>query len=177
MDSFERIIRVSPKRKRGLFWDVSDVKQWIGPSADLAANMPLPYYQTYGTAADYDYYTEDEENERDMERLKEMYPQIAKQIAAYVEEECDKMEYEGSMMFDESPDRLMMRRIAKKIYDKMQEEDQAEPESQDENFAAIQEMKRKDPPGRNWLGDLIEVMLCQEVYRRRCRRRRCRRWY
>ena len=41
------------------------------------------------------------EYERDMERMKQMYPDKAKKVQRYVEDECDKMEYEGSMMFDE----------------------------------------------------------------------------
>ena len=176
MDSFERIIRVSPKGKNKILWDSRGTNQWIKASSNPETDMPLPYYQTYGQIPEY--YMEDQENERDMERLKEMYPQIAKKIAGYVEEECDKMEYEGSMMFDESPDRLMMRRIAKMIYDKMKEEYPVEEgEDKEENLVMNQEIQRRYPPGKNWLGDLVEVMLYQEVYRRRCRRRRCRRWY
>ena len=48
-----------------------------------------------------DIYSEEMEYERDMERMKQMYPDKAKKVQRYVEDECDKMEYEGSMMFDE----------------------------------------------------------------------------
>ena len=48
-----------------------------------------------------DIYSEEMEYERDMERMKQMYPDKAKKVQRYVEDECDKMEYDGSMMFDE----------------------------------------------------------------------------
>ena len=35
--------------------------------------------------------------------MKSMYPMSAKKILPYVEEECDRMEYEGSMIYDEYP--------------------------------------------------------------------------
>lgn len=41
-----------------------------------------------------------------------------RKVQELVEEECDKMEYEGSLMFDEYPDRLMLRQICKRIRDK-----------------------------------------------------------
>ena len=63
-------------------------------------------------------FLEEAEYERDMEQLKRLYPQEVRTIQELVEEECDKMEYEGSMMFDEYPDRLMMRQICDRVYQK-----------------------------------------------------------
>ena len=51
------------------------------------------------------------EYQRDLDRMKEMYPMEIRKVQELVEEECDKMEYEGSLMFDEYPDRLMLRQI------------------------------------------------------------------
>ena len=62
-------------------------------------------------------YLEELEYERDMQKLKDLYPKEVKSIQALVEEECDKMEYEGSLMFDEYPDKLMLRQIVNRIYD------------------------------------------------------------
>ena len=52
----------------------------------------------------------DEEHERDKRRIRNMYPEMAKRLAPYVEESCDRMEYEGGILYDECPDQLMMRR-------------------------------------------------------------------
>ena len=71
----------------------------------------LPFYMSYPQ----NMYMTELEYERDMERMKELYPEDAKQIQRLVEEECDKMEYEGSMMFDEYPDRVMLKAICDRI--------------------------------------------------------------
>ncbi|MCI7812098.1 MAG: hypothetical protein SO016_02635 [Lachnospiraceae bacterium] len=176
MDSYDRIIRVSPKMSGGIYWDPRGADPFMRePWRNSARDIPMPYYQAYGQMPDY--YMEDQENERDMERMKEMYPDIAKEIAKHVEEECDKMEYEGSMMFDEVPDKVMMRRIAGTIYDKVKDQYQVEEtEDQDEALMMNQEARKRYPPRKNWLGDFVETMLYQEIHRRRCRRRGCRRW-
>lgn len=56
-----------------------------------------PFYMSYPLQ---NVYMTELEYERDMERMKELYPQEAKRIQKLVEEECDKLEYEGSMMFE-----------------------------------------------------------------------------
>lgn len=58
--------------------------------------------------------------EKDKEYMKGLYPQRAKEIQEKIEEECDKLEYEGSMMFDEYPDKLMIRNICERVYMDMQ---------------------------------------------------------
>lgn len=122
------------------------------------------------------YYQEDWEDGRDRERLKSLYPETAREIMPHVEEECDRMEYEGSMMFDEYPDKQMLSKISARILDKVKEKHEiVEGNDQDEALAMNVETRRRYPPGKNWLHDLIDVMLFEEVYRRRCRRRRCRR--
>lgn len=73
----------------------------------------MPFYMSYPVQ---NIYMTEMEYERDMERMKELFPEEAKQIQKLVEEECDKMEYEGSMMFDEYPDRVMLKVICDRIY-------------------------------------------------------------
>ena len=60
----------------------------------------LPYYMAYPIQTEYD-----EKAERtDLEYMKSLYPDLPKRILPYVEEECDRMEYTGSVMFDVYPD-------------------------------------------------------------------------
>lgn len=49
------------------------------------------------------------ELEDDDAYLKYLYPQITRQISEFVEEVCDQMEHEGSLMFDQYPDRTALR--------------------------------------------------------------------
>ena len=74
----------------------------------------VPFYMSYPQ----NIYMTELEYDRDMERMKELYPEEAKQIQGLVEEECDKLEYEGSMMFDEYPDRVTLKIICDRIYQK-----------------------------------------------------------
>lgn len=146
---------------------------------DIRPQMPeefaVPYYQMYGYPIAF---AEEQENEKDMQRLKEMYPDVAKQILVHVEEECDKMEYEGSVMFDERPDRVMLFQIRNGIYDKVKDYyELPEDDDKDEVFAMNHQTRKRYPPRKNWLGDMIDIMLFQEMYRRRCRHRNCRKWY
>ncbi|MDY3918672.1 MAG: hypothetical protein SOZ59_06675 [Candidatus Limivivens sp.] len=136
---------------------------------------PMPYYRAYELPMDF---SGEMENERDMERLKEMYPDVAREILQYVEEECDKLEYEGSMMFDEQPDQVQLEQIIRRICDKMKDHYEVQEGSDTDDMLVMnQEAQRRYPPGANWLGDMARVILFQEMHRRRCRRRNCRRWY
>lgn len=52
---------------------------------------------------------------RDFEYFKSLYPSGVKRLQQFVEEVCDEMEYEGSPIYDEYPDRLMMEQLVQKI--------------------------------------------------------------
>ena len=119
----------------------------------------LPFYMTYPIRNSY---LEEAEYERDCRRLQELYPCDARRIQGFVERECDRMEHEGSMMFDEYPDRLLFRMLCRKIYRELKGDEEGREASADRDNPFMQ---------------LIEVMLMQEMYRRRCRHRRCGRWY
>jgi hypothetical protein len=100
-------------------------------------------------AADYTQIMQEQQAaERDRRRLQSMYPQTAKLLLPAVEEVCDQMEYEGSMMFDEYPDRTTIYRLRDQILVQMQEKNADE-------------------------GDLIQVMLLDEIHQRRCRHNNC----
>ena len=78
--------------------------------------------------------------------MKSLYPAAAKRLIPYIEEECDRLEYEGSMMYDEYPDQLQLRLMCRRIYDQVAQEE--------------------ENPGE-WLKDLIQVMAYQELCNRR----------
>lgn len=93
---------------------------------------------------------EEKEMEADAKVMQSLYPSEAKEILPYVWEECDKMEYEGSMMFDERPDQVSVRRLGEQI------------------------LERAGGQGEECSEETVQVVLIQEMYRRRCRRKRCR---
>ena len=95
----------------------------------------------------------EDELERDRDYLTQMFPAKARLIMVLIEDACDRLEYEGSPMFAEYPDKDTVRGIADRMYDKV---------------------KYKD--NDDGLRQLIEVMLCNEMYLRRCRYKRRRRF-
>lgn len=122
----------------------------------------LPYYMAYPMPLQYD----DERIERrDFEYMKSMYPMAVKKILPYVEEECDRMAYEGSVIYDEYPDQLQIRLMCSRIYDKVKKMKPYDDE----------EMEMQASRNEDWLKDLVQIMLFQELFQRRNRHRRNRR--
>ena len=118
----------------------------------VTMNSKLPYYMAYPMPLAYD----DERMERrDYEYMKSLYPDTAKKVLPYVEEECDRNEYPCSMIYDEYPDRFSLRMMCNRIFDKVVSQEKLEPE--------------------DWLRNLIEVILYQELFKRRSDDRRNRR--
>lgn len=135
----------------------------------------IPFYMAYPMQ---DVYLSEIEYERDRERLKEMYPKEAKRIQRVVEEECDKMEYDGSLMFDEYPDRVMVQKLCDNIYNKVYDNTTAEAETEQYRDRRPGGGFPPPPPRRDRGGrDLIEILLFDEMFRRRCRHNRCRRFW
>lgn len=111
----------------------------------------LPYYMAYPMPFQYD---DDKVERMDFDYIKSMYPELAKRILPYVEDECDRMAYEGSVIFDEYPDQLQIRLMCRRVYDKVKQQENVED---------------------NQLNDMVQLILFQELFRRRCERRKRRR--
>lgn len=113
----------------------------------------LPYYMTYPMPFIYD---DEKIARRDLDYMKSLYPGSAKRLIPYIEDECDRMMYDGSMMYDEYPDQLQLRLMCRRIYD--------------------QASKEEEDPGQ-WFFDLIQVMTYQELCQRRSEYRNYRKKY
>lgn len=100
------------------------------------------------------------ELEADNSYLKYLYSKITRQISEFVEEECDKMEYEGSLMFDQFPDKVALQIMASGIADDFRKEN---PDA----YAGADSLLR----------DIIEVILFHEIMYRRNRYRSHKRLY
>ena len=152
-------------------------------------------------------YLTEMEYEKDMERMKELYPREVRQLQEMVERRCDEMEYEGSRMYDENPDRYMLEREAKRLLEEFLRQNPQygnltpppprpmppRPETpprpappprpvmppgpmpRDERELSTQNFEQRR--GDGWLESLISILFHDEIYRRRCRHRRCSRWW
>lgn len=132
--------------------------------------------QPYFRMPDYTQVLEEQKNkERDLRKMQAMYPEAAKILLPYIEEECDKMEYEGSTMFDEYPDRTTIQRLQENITGQVRDQFPQEEAEAPDDMLSMQYQGRRNRPGKNWLEDLTRVLLLQEMHHRRCRHRECRR--
>jgi len=181
----------------------------------------MPFYMTYPMQ---NLYLTEMEYEKDMERMKELYPREVRKLQEMIERRCDEMEYEGSRMYDENPDRYMLEEEARRLYERFLRENpqynmmtspgsmsrpmqprpdmpmeprpmqprpnmsmeprpmqsrsdrsmESQPMSPREDIQMQQRGRDRDD---GWLRSLIHILFHDEIYRRRCRNRRCRRWW
>lgn len=113
----------------------------------------LPYYMAYPIPMLYD---DDKMERQDFDYMKSMYPEIAKKVLPFVEDECDRMMYEGSMIYDEYPDQLQIRMMCGRIYTKV---------------------KDKEGIDEKLLREIVQLIMFQELYRRRCEYRKRRKQF
>lgn len=119
----------------------------------------LPFYMTYpaagyGNAAPYG--RQDADVLRDLEYFRQMYPAQVRRFQNRVAEILDKMDYEGSVIYDEYPDRYTLERLADNITDILRREENGRNPRQEDTDGEW-EQKRF----------LIFVLLADEVYKRR----------
>ena len=79
----------------------------------------------------------------DLEYLQQTYPGEVRRCQRRIAEILDKYDYEGSMIYDEYPDRLSLYRIADTVGKILEQESE------------------------KVSGDLIQVLVCDEIYKRR----------
>ncbi len=115
--------------------------------------MKAPFYMTYPIQSIYE---TELEYERDIERIREYYPRSVRRLLELVEDRCDELECEGSRMYDENPDRYMLEK---------------------EVDAICQHCEEKNRMIGQDLKDIVSVLFYNELYRRRCRFRRCHKWW
>ena len=95
---------------------------------------------------------QERDQEMEQEMIKSFYPREALRIQEFVEQECDKLEY------DEYLDKYRMEQLTSRICALVNEDGE--------------EVQTAEKRGSR---ALVEVLLCTEIGRRRCRRRRCQR--
>ena len=104
-------------------------------------NGPLPFYMTY---PDYQASNREAMLLQDLEYLQQMYPKDVKRYQKRIADMLDKADYEGSMIYDEYPDRYSLLAMTKSI-------------------CGVLEKEESEAPGEA----MIQVLLFNEVYKRR----------
>ena len=98
---------------------------------------------------------------KDLEYLQEMYPQDAKRYQKRIRDILDKLDYEGSMIYDEYPDKWMLRKMSGDILDMIKNEEEC-----------VNPECPIVPEKWEWMKEMIEILLYYEVYHKRhCEKR------
>ena len=154
----------------------------------MYSEKPTPFYLSYPLP-----YDTEEAVGREWEILKSWYSDEVLQMQEAVERACDELDYEGSWIYDEYPDRGRMEREQLKIQKRLLlRQEERNPLSQEngkgqrglprkngqrgilqEDEASVETAARE----KRGIGELLQVLWYNEVFRRRCRRRMCRRHY
>lgn len=118
-----------------------------------------------------------EELEDDLELLKKYYPREMLSYQEIIEQECDKLEYDGSPMYAKVPDKAGLERIAGRITKQIMEQnsERSDVQVQERGGGLGPSFPPVPMPPYQQLFPCILTMLCNEIYIRRCRRsNRCR---
>lgn len=113
----------------------------------------LPFYMTYPLPL---LYQEEDTVMRDLEYLQQIYPADAKKYQKIIAGILDKLDYEGSMIYDEYPDRWQMYRLSQDILERIKRQDQADSKQEpvsEEKWGTVSEM--------------VQILLYYEIYKRR----------
>lgn len=121
--------------------------------------MALPFYMTYPIPM---FWEEEDTASRDLDYLVQLYPEQAKKYRQRISRMLDGMDYQGSMIYDEYPDRLALLRLAESVQARIRQEEE---EEQGRETSVEDSRDRKT---------LIQILLYYEIFRRR--RRNGRSW-
>ena len=112
--------------------------------------MDKPFYNLDSLfPSEPDFFKEEEMRLSDYEYLKRLYPRELRLISTILEEYMDQYEYEGSPMYVQYPDAVTIYRIADNIYNKL-------------SFVGSEQEIQK-------MKNMLQMMVCQEMYVRRRR--------
>lgn len=113
----------------------------------------LPFYMSYPMPFTLQ---DDKDMVKDLEYLQQMYPSGSKRLLVEVNKALAVLDYDGSMIYDQYPDRFMMHKLGKDILENLQRSPMKE---EDEQLAKMLEWDNID--------ELVIVILFCEVLKRR----------
>ena len=118
----------------------------------------VPFYMAYPLPVNYQ---DEQEMVRDMEYLQSQHSMEIRQLRKHIADTINLMDYEGSMIYDEYPDRFSMERQSKMICDNMKKT------YGDDESCVFHQMLAWDG-----FEDIIRLLVYDEILKRRHRRKK-----
>ena len=114
----------------------------------------LPFYMAYPLPM---YYQEEDTVTRDLEYLQQMYPSEAKRYQKIIAEILNQIDYEGSCIYDEYPDKWQLYRLTQTVMDKIKRMEHTGTEKQGST----------DEKSWDEIEEFVQVLLYYEIYKKR----------
>lgn len=125
-------------------------------------------YQGYGQWRQTPEVSEDRIIE-DLEYLQQMYPSYAKKYQSVIGSVVDKMDYDGSFIYDQYPDKLTMQRMVSSIMTIIKSNEEGENnEATNETPSERVPWQEKEP----WIRELVTLVMYYEILARRRKRKK-----
>lgn len=118
-------------------------------------NSVIPFYLAY---PDYPMYLDEYRKMQDLEYLQAMYPATVKAYQKKINQVLDRIDYEGSMIYDEYPDRISLYKLASDITQMIVRE-----QTQNGEMG-------KGQDSAEHIGTIVQILLYYEIHKRRYKR-------
>ena len=121
---------------------------------------PFPNYPSYQPNRNWNQLSEDRVLE-DLEYLQQMYPAYAKRYQVRVRDILNQMDYDGSMIYDQYPDKWQLDQLVRSIVQVLKNEERAMQQQHPDEMEDSKWM---------WIQELVTVLLYYEILTRRQRK-------
>lgn len=142
----------------------------------------FPFYTAYPQYPNWNQISEDRVLE-DLEYLQQMYPSYAKRYQVIINDMLNRMDYDGSVIYDQYPDRWQLDRIVRTVLDTIRLEENRQlqiqmpgipPQNMEQDNMRRPEQMPQSQTEQNisdaWLRELVTVLLYYEILKRRRKR-------
>ena len=118
----------------------------------------IPFYMAYPLPL---YYEDEQGVVKDMEYLQSQHSPEIRSLQREIMEVINLLDYEGSMIYDEYPDRISLYKLAADITDSI---------IRDENIMEKTDANETDKMNKEHIGVIVQILLYYEIHNRRYKR-------
>lgn len=121
-------------------------------------NSIIPFYVAY---PNYQMYSDEYRRMQDLEYLQAMYPTEVKEYQKKINQVLDRIDYAGSLIYDEYPDRISLYKLATDITQSI---------IRDKISAGDSETGQPSETDKEHMEIIVQILLYYEIHKRRYKR-------
>lgn len=128
----------------------------------------FPFYSGFPRYQDWNQMNEDQMME-DLEYLQQMYPMYAKRYQVKIFDLLNRVDFDGSMIYDQYPDKWQLEQLVNTIMQLIETEEmnREDMEILQEPMMSMEDWQTRKP----WIRELVTVLLYYEILKRRKKRK------